>query len=59
MVKKPDSVSKEDFITLLADMTPEDVNNLIRNKGKGPKVIPLGRFINDNKKIPIKPTDKS
>ena len=35
----PESVKKKNFIELLSKMTPEDINNLIKEKGKKPKLI--------------------
>lgn len=37
--KKQDKIDKEDFINYLAHATPEDLNKLIIEKGKPPKLI--------------------
>ena len=38
-MSKIDKISKEDFIEQLSSATPEDINNIILEKGKPPKVI--------------------
>lgn len=37
--KKKDSISKENFIEFVSNMTPEEINKLIEEKGKPPKKI--------------------
>lgn len=37
--KKTFTIEKEDFIKFLASATPEEVNELILEKGKPPKLI--------------------
>ena len=37
--KKNKEIEKENFLTLLASMTPEDINKLIIEKGKERKLI--------------------
>ena len=36
---KKETISKDNFIEFLANSTPEDVNNLIKEKGKPPRMI--------------------
>ena len=48
MVKKKKSftIEKEDFIKFLVDATPEEINKLILEKGKPPKLIEPMIFFN-------------
>lgn len=45
--KEKDKISKEDFINFLANRSPGDINKLIEEKGKPPKMIcPMFFFSN-------------
>lgn len=46
----PNDINRDNFIKKLSSMTPEDINTLIREKGKKPKLVRgLCRVIkNDN-----------
>ena len=46
-------INKEDFLKILESMSIQDINNLIKNKGKQPKLITPVVFIKSNKKISI------
>lgn len=44
-----EKVSKENFIEFLASMTPEEINEMIKEKGKPPKLIsPMFFYPNPN-----------
>lgn len=36
---KKETTNKEDFIRELSSMTVQEINELIKSKGKGPKVV--------------------
>ena len=40
MNKKP-TKTKEDFIYLLSHMTPQEINKMIEEKGKQPRLLPF------------------
>lgn len=46
------SIKKEDFIDFLASATPEDINRMIREKGKPRKLIePMVFFKREDNKV--------
>jgi hypothetical protein len=49
MKKKQDPVVRENFIEFLASATPEEINTMIREKGKPPKLIEPMVFFKDRK----------
>ncbi len=39
--RKNSKYSKEDFIAILSVATPKELNDIIEQRGKGPKKVPL------------------
>lgn len=47
--KKTNKVEKEDFIKILMSLSPEELNDMIKERGKPPKII--NAFIRINNKV--------
>lgn len=44
-------MEKESFLKLITNLSPQELNKLIEEKGKKPRLIPLFRKVEENKNI--------
>lgn len=52
------NIPKEDFIGFLANLTPTELNTLIKENGKSPKKVNMCYFFDDYKEQKLEQNDK-